>query len=507
MSAVDFDSLTLVDVVALLQSRVLSSQSLVREAVHRTHLLPELSAISVLDSERALAAARQADALVASLPFTSPLPRPLAGVPVLIKDSCHIAGLPNSAGTPALLPYIPDEDAEVVQRLRRAGAIILGKTHMHELAYGITSYNALAEHQGQVGVRNAYDTRHIAGGSSGGSGAALGARVVYAALGSDTGGSVRIPAALNGVCGLRPTVLRYSQDGLTPLSHTRDTVGPMAHSMADVELLDRVLTQSDPVTPPPLTRIRLGVVKDFMRDLDADTEAAITAAFKRLQGAGVTMVELDVPDFFRLYQATGPVIVSYECYDDLSSYVQRYQPELTLQEIIDKALCPDLRSLFHNVVLPRKTMSPEGSLVDAEAAYLEAIREGRPALQRLYASTLAEHQLDGLAFPTVCRMAVLAEEGCSSRENAATFIRQVGPGSVAGVPGICLPVGLGKKVRLPVSLGVDGHNGKDRELIGVGMALEGVLGRLAPPEWVTQRLSKEVARPHRTRSNSAIAEL
>ncbi len=163
-------------------------------------------------------------------------------MPIVVKDNIEVARLPSTGGTPALKGYVPKADAPVVKRLRDAGAIVLGKTNMHELAFGISGYNPAYNTGAEVGVRNAYDASRSAGGSSSGTGAALGARIVLAGLGTDTGGSVRVPCAFNGCAALRPTVGRYSQKGILPISHTRDTAGPMALAMSDVELLDRVIS-------------------------------------------------------------------------------------------------------------------------------------------------------------------------------------------------------------------------------------------------------------------------
>src|SRR5689334_6431889 len=281
----DLTALTTQQAAADICTGKLSSKALVKAALDRAKAKLELNAFITLD---------EAGAMKSAAAFDSSRKKGkcqlLGGVPVVIKDNIEVAGLPATAGTPALKNFVPKKDAPVVQKLRAAGAIIIGKTNMHELAFGISGYNPAFKTGSEPGVRNAYDQTRIAGGSSSGTGAAIGARIVTAGLGTDTGGSVRVPCALNGCAALRPTVGRYPQQGIAPISHTRDTAGPMASTMTDVALLDRIIAGGGTTAPANLKEVRIGVVKTMLANADSDTETAFRAGLDKLKSAGVSIV-------------------------------------------------------------------------------------------------------------------------------------------------------------------------------------------------------------------------
>ena len=231
---------------------------------------------------------------------------PLHGLPVALKDNIDTAGLRTTVGSSFFAGHVPDADAEVVGRLRRAGAVILGKVTLHEFAYGATNDNA---HFGPC--RNPWDLSRIPGGSSGGSGAAVAAGLCAAALGTDTGGSVRIPAALNGVSALRPSNGRVSNRGVFPITWTFDTVGPIAHAVADLAAFSDVLAGYDPDDPQSvdaptdayleavngeLAGLRIGVpLNFFFEDVDPDIVSLVRAAADMFAQGGAELVDIDLP--------------------------------------------------------------------------------------------------------------------------------------------------------------------------------------------------------------------
>lgn len=455
-----------------------TSEALVGAAIVRAKAVASQNVFVTLDEAGALAAARAIDAAPKSKRCAA-----LAGVPIVVKDNIEVAGLPNTGGTPALKGYVPKADAPVVKQLRDAGAIVLGKTNLHELAFGISGFNPAYNTGPEPGVRNAYDRTRSAGGSSAGTGAAIGARVVFAGLGTDTGGSLRIPCAFNGCSSLRPTVGRWPLAGVLPISHTRDTAGPMALGLADVELLDRIVTGAkEPAKPAALKGLRLGRVPALVANMDADTQAAFDAALTRLQGAGVVIVDVDMPKLMELNGAVGFPVALYEAYDDVVAYLKKSGSGVSIEQMAEQIASPDVKGTYQGLVIPRKLPGPNNTVVDAKPAYEAAMKTSRPALQALYRDTFKQHRLDALVFPTVPKVAMPANAESSSVPTFLGVIQNTDPGSNAGLPGVQLPIGLGAASKLPIGLELDGPAGSDRRLIAIGLGMEKLFGPLpAPP--------------------------
>ena len=354
----DLTQVSVVEAARLIRARAVTSVELTEAYLARADAGKGLNAYITLDRAGALAAAKAADADIA----TGRIRGALHGVPLVVKDNVHVAGLPNTAGTPALREFVPRQTAPVAQRLVDAGAVILGKTNMHELAFGISGYNEAFFTAQPIGTRNPYDRSRIAGGSSSGTGAAIGARLAPGGLGSDTGGSVRIPAALTGGAGLRPTLGRYSQEGITPIAHSRDTAGPMAQTVADVALLDAVIIGRPAPVATALRGVRLGVCRAyFFKDLDADTKAVTDAALDKLRQAGVTIVEVDMPELSKLNDAASFPVALYEAYDDLKAYLPRARPARR-SKVAGTIASPDVKGTYDGLVIPRKLPAPNNTV-------------------------------------------------------------------------------------------------------------------------------------------------
>ena len=473
----DLTTVGVAEAARLIRTRAITSVELTEAYLARAEARRDLNAYITLDRSGALAAAQRADADLAA----GRTKGALHGVPLVVKDNVHVAGLPNTAGTPGLRSFVPSANAPTAQKLVDAGAVILGKTNMHELAFGISGYNEGFFTAQPIGTRNPYDRTRIAGGSSSGTGAAIGARLAPGGLGSDTGGSVRIPAALTGGAGLRPTLGRYSQDGVTPIAHSRDTVGPMAQTVADVALLDTVITGAAAPSAASLSGVKLGVYRAyFFKDLDADTTSVINAALDRLRRAGVTIVDVDMPELQTLNAAVSFPVALYEAYDDLAAYLARYQTGKTVEQIAAAIASKDVKGTYDGLVVPRKLPAAEG-VVDAAPAYRGAMQQGRPALLKHFADTFVKYGIDALVGPTTPHVAVAQGPDASSLPTFLLFIRNTDPGSNAGIPGLTIPAGLGPTTGLPVGLSLDGPRGSDSRLLAIGMAIENLLGRTPPP--------------------------
>ncbi|MEX2263531.1 MAG: amidase [Bryobacteraceae bacterium] len=322
--------MTILEAAAALRARTVSSVELTRASLDRIcKLNTKLNAFLTVIEERALARAAKADEELAKGVDLGPW----HGVPYAAKDVCSTAGIRTTCGSLLFKDHVPDCDAAVVERLARAGAVAIGKTGLHELAYGITSDNP---HFGTI--RNPWNPDCVPGGSSGGSGAAVAARMVPMALGSDTGGSIRIPAAYCGTVGLKPTFGRVSRFGVMPLDFSLDHMGPLTRTVRDAAVTLNVLAGHDSRDDTSSTRpvenylpgenlslrgVRLGVPENFFFErISPEIESAVRGMVRTAESLGAHVMPVRVPDIAAL-NAVGRVILLAEASALMQPYLDR----------------------------------------------------------------------------------------------------------------------------------------------------------------------------------------
>jgi len=399
---------------------------------------------------------------------------PLYGLPFCLKDNINTTDMPTTGGTVALKGWYPVADAPVTAQLREANGVLIGKTNMHELAFGITSNNAA-----WGPVRNPYVQAAIPGGSSGGTAAAVAAGLAPVGLGSDTGGSCRIPAALCGCVGFRPTLGRYSQSGILPISSTRDTAGPLARTVDDVALIDQICAVERPnITQVPLDGVRIGVPRAyFYENLDPQVTVLTNHALATLSNAGAALVEVDIPNLADLNNAVSFPIALYEVLREMSAYLYKAGNRLTVSELVSQVAGNAEQGILGS------QMGPDAI---PAVVYRQAISEGRPKLIAVYESYFADNNLSALVVPTTPLPARPIGQEDTVELNGEqvptffTYIRNTDPPSNAGVPCLSVPAGITGN-QLPVGIEFVGPTNSDARLLGIGRAYEKARGRLPPP--------------------------
>ena len=447
-----------------------SAMELLEAFLTRIDANRRLAAFITVTADQARDAAREADRRRAR----GIEPRPLDGIPVAVKDNIDVAGVPATAGSAWFRNRVPRRDAVVARRLRGAGAVIVGKNNMHELAYGATSVNP---HFGAC--RNAWDDERLAGGSSGGSGVALGADMCLAALGTDTGGSVRLPAALNGVTALRPTYGSVSNRGVQPISPSLDTVGSMARSACDVATLARAIAGYDPrdpyaLAPPspgpverlddarPLRGLRVAVASGyFFDDVEPRVAANAYGVADALGKLGASLERVDTADAGRA-NADCSLLIAAEA---LAVHERRLARD-------PSAVGEDVRR--------RLELGRAASGVDVARA-LDRMRHWQARMR----VTLA--RVDMILTPT----APVVAPPLAGAETIATTARLTAltyPWSLAGLPAISLPSGLGED-GLPTGVQLAAAPWRDELLLSTGIALQRLTG------WHRERPARRVSSP------------
>lgn len=469
-------TLTAREALAAMEEGLMTSSEYVDILIDRIESYPGINAFVHLNKEGARAAAAEAD----ELRNAGDIQGPLHGLPIVLKDSINTEGMPTTAGTPALEGFQPTANAPVVQALLDAGAIVLGKTNLHELSAGFTTNNF---HTGPT--RNPYDFERIPGGSSGGNGAALAARLAPLAIGEDTGGSVRVPAALTGTMGFRPTTGRYSRAGVVPLSSTMDTLGPMGSDVRDLALADAVITDAPMgLEPVAVSELRIGVPEAFFRtNLTFPVEWAFARVLRRLERAGATLVPADIPQAGEPSLQAFQAISFFETSGELEAFLAEQGTGVTLEDLVEMIASPDVAGLFE--------LAASG--VVTEDQYMQVIDEALPGLRGLYSEYLDDNDLDVVIYPTTILPAAHIGDDETVTINGQpvptfeAYLHNTHYTPVIGAPTLTLPMGQTRE-QLPVG-GIDiaGRQGDDRRVLAVGHAISQILPRVRPPREIRPR--------------------
>lgn len=444
----------------------LSAVSVVQEALEASRRAqPELNAFTHIDTEAALRAASAVDQAAAR----GEDPGPLAGTPIAVKDLIDQAGRPNTRGSGAP-PVVPEATAPCIQRLESAGAVVVGRTGLHEYAFGFSS-----ENHWHGPVRNPWDTALSPGGSSGGSGTAVAAGLVTAALGTDTGGSIRVPAALCGIVGLKVTHGRIPLRGVFPLAPTLDTVGPLARSVADCAALYAALAGDDPTDPwslpmpvdPPraaasLANITAAVPHPWVDSAVSPVQREAFSAFlDGLSDAGARIVDVDTDALGPSRHATSGLY-----FEVAGIHRRRFSQD-------PDQYGPEVRSRLADA------MEVTGD------AYLDALEWRRGALA---AALRVLSSADVLVTPTVASMRkVIGEDDIDVSGDAVPYVKALSvfttPVNHIGLPALAVP--LPGTAQPPPSVQLIGAGWSETRLLELGLALEeqGLVATARPPHW------------------------
>lgn len=445
---------TLNELAQKLKAREVSATEVLDASLAQIHATEgSISAYVCVLEDRARAAARQADAEIGAGRWKGPL----HGVPVAVKDLYDIAGVPTTASSRQRTHWIPEADSAVVKRLESAGAVIVGKTHTHEFAYGAITPDS----------RNPWDTERTPGGSSGGSAATVAACGVYMATGTDTAGSVRIPSSMCGIVGLKPTYGRVSRAGVTSLSWGLDHPGPLTRSVRDAALCLQVMAGYDSAdrgsldAPVPdygqgledgVQGLRVGVPGNYFFDrVDTEVESAVRAAMAQLQDLGATLVEVTIPMADQIIPVEFGIMLP-----EASAYhhqMLRKSPEL---------YSADVRLLLEL-----------GELVSA-TDYLQAQRV-RAHMQRAVAAMF--QQIDVLAAPTLPIPATRTGDEVWTWPDGTpealvmAYTRYTSFGNVTGLPTLNVPCGF-TQGGLPIGMQLSGRPLDEKTVLRAGRAYE-----------------------------------
>jgi aspartyl-tRNA(Asn)/glutamyl-tRNA(Gln) amidotransferase subunit A len=450
--------LSLTEVAHAIAKKHMSSREVTQSCLDRiAQWQPHLNAFMTIETDSALAAADEADAALAK----GHVKGVLHGVPLAHKDMYYDAGKVVTCGSKIRRDFVATSTATALQRLKDAGTVRLGSLQMVEFAYGPTGHNP---HYGPV--RNPWNVDHITGGSSSGSGSAVAARLTFAALGSDTGGSIRMPAHFCGITGLKTTVGRISRAGAMPLSQSLDTVGPLAQTVEDCALLLGLMAGADPndltaVTGPlpdykaatqqPMKGAKIGVPSAFyVDDLDPEVARVLDETIAALKAEGATITQVELPDQRQLTAACQLVLAT-----EAAAFHKRWLIE---------------RPQDYG---PQVLMRLQNGLAIPAVSYLEAMRWRGPALSAYLAAVAG---VDAVIAPVAPVAApTIAESDVGNSPDAEAVIQRLTrftrPVNYLGLPSLSIPSGFTGS-GLPVGMQLIGRSFDEAMLLRIGAAFQ-----------------------------------
>lgn len=469
----ELSDLPLVELAKMIQRGELTSKGLVEiylDRIERYDGANGLNAYITVAGDSALKQAEELDQMAKAGKFKGPL----HGLPIAIKDNLDTKDMRTTGGSKILAQWKPGQDAHVVQKLKDAGAIILGKTNMHEFAFGITSNNT-----NYGPARNPYDRSRIPGGSSGGSGVATAAALCSGAIGTDTGGSVRIPAALCGVVGMKPTLGRVGRGGLMYLSFTRDVIGPITRSVPDAALMLGAISgpdardpeSSSDQVPDYLSSLKDGISgktfgiprKLFLEDIDPDTGKTMEDAIAVIKDLGGKVKDVEI-NHMDIATPTGFTIVLAECIYLIEDYFQTVDAQATIEKYADQ---------FGLDVKPPIVGSKEKPVPGY--VYAKAVRKDRNLMIKGFEEGMAG--VDALIMPTTplpaCKIGDDKETELNGKlvDTFLTYIRNCDPVSVVGYPAITVPAGFSRD-GLPIGIQIVAKPWEEGKLFGMAASFE-----------------------------------
>ena len=482
----DLADLSLAQLCKMVRSGELTSQRLVEAHLERIAKFDGrkgINAYITVMGEAALKQAEELDRLARARHFKGPL----HGMPIAVKDNLDTQGVRTTGGTKVLTDWRPQRDAHVIQKLKDAGVIILGKTNMHELAFGVTTNNP---HYGPT--RNPYDFSRIPGGSSGGSAAATAAGLCAGALGSDTGGSIRIPAALCGLVGFKPSFGRVGRGGLLYLSFSRDVIGPITRSVVDSALILEAISGPDPRDPESSSRAvpyyarqlkgtlknkRFGVPANLFFDtIHSDTKRVFDDAVREIKRMGGIVKEVQVKDTDLLTTQISQVLSEWIFL--IEDYLKAFDPQATVDKYLDQ-FGSDVKA-----ILGKQKGLPDSRPVPGYV-YVKTMRESRVRIEAGFKEAM--RGMDALLLPTTAMPAPKIGEDVEVKlegrklPTMPTLTKNTNPFNVINYPAITVPAGYSLE-GLPVGVQMVARPWEDAKLLSIAYVFEQATKVRRPPK-------------------------